>query len=74
MVKTNTKVLCKDTIKNITNDWTGGYYLTLKRNYTVTRYRMLIAIGYKYNKKNDLSFVTTDDAGSTKYVITYLSK
>ena len=27
MVKTNTKLLCKDTIDNITKDWLGGSYL-----------------------------------------------
>ena len=31
MVKTNTKVFCKDTIMNLTNDWEGDYYLVLKR-------------------------------------------
>ena len=36
--------------------------------------RPLIAIGYKYNAWKVLSFIVTDNAGSTKNVIAYLSK
>ena len=49
MVKRNTKRLCKNTIKNLTKDWTGGYYLIFKRKSAVRRYRILITIGYTYN-------------------------
>ena len=34
----------------------------------------LIDIGYKYNARKVLSFIVTDNAGSTKTSITYLSK
>ena len=34
--------------------------------------RPLIAIGYKYDARNVLSFIVTYDAGSTKEGITYL--
>ena len=30
MAKKNTKGLCKDTIKKLTNDWPGGSYLMLR--------------------------------------------
>ena len=36
--------------------------------------RPLIAIGYKYNTRKVLSFIVTDNAGSTKTGIPYLSK
>ena len=32
MVKTNTKVFCKETIEKLTKDWPGGSYLLLKSN------------------------------------------
>ena len=44
MVKTNTKVFCKDAIKNLTNYWQGGSYLMLNRNSRVPVYRSTIAI------------------------------
>ena len=34
----------------------------------------LVAIGYKYNAQKVLSLIFTDNAGSTKTGITYLSK
>ena len=36
--------------------------------------RLLIAIGYKYNVRKVLSFITKSDAGIEKAGITYLSK
>ena len=36
--------------------------------------RPLIAIGYKYNARKVLSFIVTDNSGSTKTCIPYLSK
>ena len=47
MVKTKTKVLCKDTIDELTKDWPGGSYLVLRRKSMVPRDRPLIYIGYK---------------------------
>ena len=40
----------------------------------VHRGRPPIAIGYKYNARKVLSFIVTDNAGSTKTGISYLSK
>ena len=34
----------------------------------------LISIGYKYNSRKLLSFIVTEDAGSTKAGLSYLSK
>ena len=36
--------------------------------------RPLISIGYKYNAQKVLSFIVTDNAGSTNTGIPYLSK
>ena len=46
--KTNTKVLCNNTIEILTKDCPGGSKLVLRRNNMVLRYRPLIDIGYKY--------------------------
>ena len=36
--------------------------------------RQLIAIGYKYNARKVLSFIVTDNSGSIKTGIPYISK
>ena len=74
MLKTNTKGFCKETIENITKDWTVGSYLMLRSKPMVPGYRPLISIGYKYNVRKVLYFIVTDNAGSTKTGIPYLSK
>ena len=74
MVKTNTKGLCKETIENLTKDWTGGSYLVLRIKPMVPGDRPLIAIGYKYNAQKVLYFIVTDNAGSTLASLPYLSK
>ena len=73
MVKTNTKVFCKETIEKLTKDWTEGSYLVLRIKPMVPGGRPLIAIGYKYNARKVLSFIVTDNAGITKTGIPYLS-
>ena len=45
MVKTNAKVLCKETIENPKKNFPGGSYLVLKINSTANKDRMIIAIG-----------------------------
>ena len=74
MVKTNTKGFYKDTIKNLTKDWPVGSYLMLKSNHMVPGDRPLITIGYKYSTRKVPYFIVTDNAGSTKTGIPYLSK
>ena len=49
MVKTNKKLLFKDAIDNLKNDWPGGSHIVLKRNYVGPRYRPLISIEYNNN-------------------------
>ena len=46
----------------------------LRSKSVVTRDMPLIAIGYKYNARKVLSFIVTDNAGSAKTGIPYLSK
>ena len=74
MVKTNTKVFSKDTIEKLTKNWPGGSYLVLRSKPMVPGGRPLIAIGYKHNARKVLYFIVTDNAGSTKTGIPYLSK
>ena len=61
-------------IENLTKDWPGGYYLVLISKPMVPGYRPLIAIGYKYNARKVLYFIVTENSGSTKTDIQYLSK
>ena len=51
-----------------------GYYLILKINSTVTRDRVLIATGYKYNCHRVIYFIDTQDADIKKSEIPYLSR
>ena len=74
MVKTNTKVFCKETIEKLTKDWPGGSYLMLRSKPMVPGDRPLISIGYKYNARKVLSFIVTYNTGSTNNGIAYLSK
>ena len=74
MVKKNTKVLFKEIIENLTNDWPGSSYFVLRSKPMVPRDRPLIAIGYKYNARKVTCFIVTDNAGITNTVIPYLSK
>ena len=74
MAKTNTKGFCKETIEKLTKDWPGGSYLVLRSKPMIPGGRPLIAIGYKYNARKVIYFIVTENAGSTKTGITYLSK
>ena len=74
MVKTNTKGFCKETIEKLTKNWPGGSYLVLRSKPMVPGGRPLITIGYKYNARKVLCFIISDNAGSTKTGIPYLSK
>ena len=49
MVKTNTKLSCKDNIEKLKNYWPGDTYPVLNKKYMVPGNRPLISIGYKYN-------------------------
>ena len=74
MLKTNTKGFCKETIYKLTKDWPGGSYVMIRSKHMVPVDRSLIAIGQKYNAREVLSFIVTDNLGSTKTGIPYLSK
>ena len=73
-VKTNTKGFCKDTIEKLTQDGPGGSYLVLSRNPMVPGGRPIIAIGYKYNAREVLYFIVTDNAERTQVGLPYLFK
>ena len=72
VVKTNTKGFYRDTIQNLTNDWTVGSCLLLKSKPMVSGVRPLISIVYNYNAQKVLSFVDTENTGITNAGITYL--
>ena len=74
MVKTNTKGFCKETIEKLTRNWPVGSYLVLRSKPMVPRGRPLIVVGYKYNARKVLSFIVTENSGSTKTGIPYLSE
>ena len=74
MAKKNTKGFCKETIEKLTTNWPGSSYLVLRSKTMLPGGRPLIDVGYKYNARKVLSFIVTDNAGSTKTGITYLSK
>ena len=58
----------------MTKDLPGGYYLVLKRESVVPRYRTIISIGYKYNVCKILYSIATEGVGVKKSVIHYLYK
>ena len=74
MVKANTKGFCKEKIEKLTKNWPGGSYVVLRSKPMVPGVWPLIAICYRYNARNVLSFIVTDNTGSTKTGIPYLSK
>ena len=53
----------KDNIDNTKKGFPVVYYLVLKKNYMMPRGLTLIAIGYKYNARKDLSFIATEYTG-----------
>ena len=59
LVKTNTKVVFKETIKSMIKDWTGGCYLMFKSKQLITGYGPLVSIGYKYNSRKVISLIST---------------
>ena len=74
IVKMNTKVYCKATIEGLTKDYPGVFHIVLRSKHIVPGERPLLAIGYKYNLRNVLSFFDTAGTGSTTLCIPYLSK
>ena len=74
MVKTNTKLLCKDTTNKMIKYWTEGSYILLNKNSMLTISRPLISIGYNYNARKVLYLIATKDTGITNTSILYLSK
>ena len=74
MGKTNKKLLFKDAIDKLKNDWLGGSHIVLKIMYMVPRWRQLISIGCKYNYQKVLYLISTEEEGITNASINYLSK
>ena len=73
MVKKNTKVFFKDTIENITKDWTGGYHLMLRIKPMLPGGRALMVIFYNYNAQKVIYVIVIYIKGSTQTGLLYLS-
>ena len=54
IVKTNTKVFFKATIKWLTKYWPGGSYILLRSKHMVPGERTLLTIEYNYNSRKVL--------------------
>ena len=55
-------------------DWTVGSYLVMNGTPIVPGGRPLISIGYKYNSRKALGFISTEGDGSTEPGYPYLSR
>ena len=73
-VKTINKGFCLATLENLMKDWLGGSYLVMKITPRVTGGIKLLAIGYKYNSRKVIGFISTEGAGSTEPSDPYLSR
>ena len=62
--KTSHKGFCLAKLENLTRDWPGGSYLVLKSNPIFPGEIPLLTIGYKYNSRKVLGFISTEGAGS----------
>ena len=67
------KCFCIYKLEKITKDWYGGSYLVMKSTPKVPGDRPLMAIGYKYNSRKVLGFISTGGVRSTEPGDPYLS-
>ena len=65
-LKTSHKGSCLDTVGKLMKYWPGWSYLVMKSTPIVPGGRPLMTIGYKYNSRNFLGFIATDEARSTE--------
>ena len=68
------KCFCIYKLEKITKDWYGGSYLVMKSTPRVPGDRPLMAIGYKYNSRKVLGFISTEGSVSTESGDPYLSR
>ena len=72
-VKTNHALYPKEEIEVIMKNWPSGSVAVWKCKPPLKDY-WIIAIGYKYNARKVLCFITTENAGSTKPGAPYIAK
>ena len=65
-VKTRHKGFCLDTSEKLIKDWTGGSYIFMKSTPIFPDEIPLLAIGYKYNSRKVLGFISTEGYGSNE--------
>ena len=53
-------------LEKLMKDWSGGSYLVMKSTPIFPSEGPLLAIGYKYNSRNVLGFISAEGAGSTE--------
>ena len=73
-VKTVHKVFCIATLEKLMKDWPGGSYLVININPRVPGGRPLLYIGYRYNSRKVLGFITNEGGGITEPDDPYLSR
>ena len=63
-VKMSHEGFCLATLENLMNDWPGGSYIMIKSTPRAPHDRPLMAIGYKYNSRKVLGFISIEGTGS----------
>ena len=72
-VKTIHKCFCLATLEKLMKYWPVGPYLVMNSNTIVPGGLPLITIGYKYNSRKVIGFISTEGGGSTEPGDPYLS-
>ena len=73
LLKTIHKGFCLTTLEKLVKNWAGGSYLVMNSTPILTGVRKLMAIGYKYNSREIIGFISTEGSGSTEPGDPYLS-
>ena len=72
-VKTSHNGFYLATLEKLMKDWPGGSYLVMEITPRVPVGRPILNIGYKYNSRKVLGFISAEGAGSTEPDDPYLS-
>ena len=73
-VKTSHKVFCLSTLEKFMKDQSRGSYPVMKSTPRFPGGRTLMDIGYKYNYRKFLGYISTEGVGSTEPCDPYLSR
>ena len=73
LAKMSHKGFCLSTLENLMEGWPGGSYTVMKITPIFTGVITLLSIGYKYNYRKVLGFISAEGDGSTEPGDPYLS-